>query len=159
MSENTLETPATTETETPKTETDWKAEARKWEERSKANNEEKKSLEAAAQKWAEYQEAQKTEAEKTAERLASVETEAASARTELLRYKVSAAKGIPETALKFLSGNTEEELAASADEILALLGTAGTTKPALAPVRTQGASKDAAASTGDVLEDIRRANS
>jgi flagellar biosynthesis GTPase FlhF len=162
MSEITPEAPVETDepvsTESATDDTDWKEQARKWENRSKKNLAEKTSLEEAARKWQEYQEAQKSEAEKTAERLAAVEAEAVSARTELLRYRVAAAKGIPENALKFLNGSTEEELTASAEDILSLIGTAGT-KPAVAPIKTQGNPQDANVSTGDVLEDIRRANS
>lgn len=152
-----LNEPVSTEADTADN-TDWKQEARKWETRSKQNLADKESLEEAAKKWQEYQETQKTEAEKTAERLAKVESEALSARTELLRYKVAAAKGIPENALKFLHGSTEEELTASAEDILGLIGTAGG-KPAVAPIKTQGNPTDANVSTGDILEDIRRANS
>ena len=69
--------PAQAEVETDGT--DWKAEARKWEQRAKDNK-------SAADRLAAFEESQKTEAEKLADRLAEVKTE-----TEQIPVKVSAA--------------------------------------------------------------------
>jgi len=61
---------------------DWKAEARKWEKRAKANA-------AAAKRLAEIEEAQKSEAEKAAERLAKAERAAAEAEARALRRDIA----------------------------------------------------------------------
>jgi hypothetical protein len=76
-------------------------------------------LKAKAQKYAEWEEANKTEAQKTADRLEAVERENAELKSGKLRTDVAAAKGVP-TAL--LTGSTQEELEASADALLAFLG-------------------------------------
>ena len=98
-------------------ETDWKAEARKWESRAKAA---KSDTEAAA-KWREYEQSQKTEHEKLAETLAAAQAEAAQAKAELTRLKVASEKGIPAEALQLLKGSSEEELQAEADLLLSLI--------------------------------------
>lgn len=67
---------------TPPAETDWKAEARKWESRAKENT-------AAAAELAAIKAAQMTEAEKTAERLATAEKTAAEATARALRREVA----------------------------------------------------------------------
>src|SRR5690554_217731 len=61
---------------------DWKAEARKWEKRAKENAE-------AAKRLAEIEEAQKSEAEKVAERLAKAERAAAEAEARALRREIA----------------------------------------------------------------------
>lgn len=66
-----------------KPETDWKAEAKKWETRAKENK-------TAADRLAEIEEANKTEAQKASDRLKAAEREAASARREASMYKIAA---------------------------------------------------------------------
>ncbi|HLP97661.1 MAG TPA: hypothetical protein VK149_04370 [Sideroxyarcus sp.] len=97
--------------------TDWKAEARKWEKRAKDAN----SYKEAADKWREYEAAQKPEQERVAEQLAAAKAEAESARTTLMRYEVAAEKKIPAEAVKLLSGSSREELEEAADALLALI--------------------------------------
>jgi DNA-binding helix-hairpin-helix protein with protein kinase domain len=89
-----------------------KAEARKWEQRAKENFEK-------AQQFDSYQESQKTEAQKLTEAKAAAEKAATDAQQELTRYKVAAAKGVP---AELLSGADEDEMAASADRLLAFRG-------------------------------------
>ena len=100
-------------------ETDWKAEARKWESRAKENLTVAKANEDAAKRLAEIEEAQKTEAEKAAERLAAAEKRASELEAKALRAEVANAKGVP---ANLLSGSTQEELEASADALLAFKG-------------------------------------
>lgn len=99
----------------PAQETDWKAEARKWEERAKANK-------SAAEKLAEIEEASKTETQKALERAERAEKAlAAREATEALasiRADVAQATGVPATALR---GTTKEELEAHAAELKPLL--------------------------------------
>jgi len=99
----------------PNPETDWKAEARKWESRAKDNA-------TAAQRLAEIEESNKTEAEKTAERLAAAEKRANELEAAVTRAEVAAAKGVPAS---LLSGSTKEELEASADALIQFRGDKG----------------------------------
>lgn len=82
----------------------------------------------------------KTEAQKLAERAQTAESEAATARQELLRYRVAAKKQLPASLAARLQGSTEEEMAADADALLEVLGQrqtpsydGGVRKPAPAP--------------------------
>lgn len=96
-----------------KPETDWKAEAKKWESRAKENK-------TAADRLAQIEEANKTEAQKNADRLAAAETEAAQARSEALRFKVAAKYQIgDEDAELFLTGTDEDVLVRQAQRLTA----------------------------------------
>lgn len=66
-----------------------------------------------------FEDAQKTEAEKQAERLAEFERENAELKSAKTRAEVAAAKGVPAS---LLSGSTQEELEASADALIAFRG-------------------------------------
>lgn len=66
-----------------------------------------------------FEDAQKTEAEKQAERLAEFERENAELKSAKTRAEVAAAKGVP---ANLLSGSTQEELEASADALIAFKG-------------------------------------
>lgn len=89
--------------------TDWKAEARKWEERAKANKD-------AAARLAEIEEASKTEAQKRAEEVERLrkENEAFKAAQQIAAWKaeISQATEVPAEAL---AGATKEELEAHAE--------------------------------------------
>lgn len=102
-------------------ETDWKAEARKWESRAKENLNAAKANETAAKRLAEIEEAQKSEAEKASERVAAAEKRAAELELRSIRAEVAAAKGVP---ANLLSGSTQEELEAAADALIAFRGEA-----------------------------------
>lgn len=95
--------------------TDWKAEARKWEARAKENREKAEQFDA-------FQESQKTEQQKLADRLAAAEKSATDQASLLMRYEVAAKKGIPLAAAARLQGATAEELEADADKLLELIG-------------------------------------
>lgn len=62
--------------------TDWKAEARKWEQRAKENR-------SAADELATIRDAQKSESEKAAERLAAAERAAQEAEAKVLRRDIA----------------------------------------------------------------------
>lgn len=111
--------------------TDWKAEARKWESRAKENHAAAKANEDAAKRLAEIEEANKTEVEKTAERLAAAEKRAAELEVRSIRAEVAAAKGVPAV---LLTGSTQEELEASAVALLAFKGEQA--KPSAGPFVT-----------------------
>lgn len=107
--------------ETP--ERDWRAEARKWEQRAKENKN-------AADRLAEFERAQMTETERTAARLAEMEREAATARAEALRFKVAARFGIgDEDADLFLTGSDESTITRQAERLRSLRTTAAPASP------------------------------
>lgn len=149
MSEATTEaatTEAPTETAAPAQETDWKAEARKWEERAKANK-------SAADKLAEIEEASKTEAQKLAERAEAAEAALAAAKADALRLSVIAKFSIPEDYHEFVVGSTEDELVAKAQKVQKLIEAqaAATTPTRHAAVPGEG-STPALALNGDGIE-------
>jgi hypothetical protein len=80
-----------------------------------------KELEPAAQRLKELEDAQKSEQEKLAEKLSATEQRAAEAELRAARLEVATSKGLPMASVKFLTGSTPDELAASADELLGLL--------------------------------------
>lgn len=75
---------------------------------------------AAAQRLAEIEEANKTEAQKQAEALQKLQQENEQLKLASLKAQVAAAKNIPDPAL--LVGSTAEELEAHADKLLAFKG-------------------------------------
>lgn len=107
--------PAATEPK-PKPETDWKAEAKKWETRAKENK-------TAADELAAIREANKTEAQKTADALTAAQKEAADARREALKFKIAAQFSIgDEDADLFLTGDDEASLTKQAERLTAREG-------------------------------------
>jgi hypothetical protein len=143
-----IATPTTEETKTSEVvepqgdNTDWKAEARKWESRAKADHE-------VANKWREYEQSQKSEHEKLAEELARAQAEASQASATLLRYEVAAEKGISGAALDLLTGTTREELVANADKLLSLI--ADQSKPK-APKPDENQGKPAPSALGQLTK-------
>ena len=95
--------------------TDWKAESRKWEERSKANRAELDALKAQLDEVT----AKQAEQADAADRAAKAEAEVERMRVEIERRdtvsRVSEAKGVPAS---LLHGADEGELSASADAVL-----------------------------------------
>ena len=70
--------------------TDWKAEARKWEDRAKANRKEADDNKGAAQRLADLENASKSEADKTADRITSLEKQLAEASRSALVARIQA---------------------------------------------------------------------
>jgi hypothetical protein len=137
-------TTATTTTTPAQAEIDWKAEARKWETRAKENT-------GAAERLAAIEEANKTEAQKLADRATAAETKANDSAAEALRWRIAAKHGITDAdAETFLTGKDETTLTAQAERLSELAKATGTTpKPDL----TQGA-RGATAATGDPAQDF-----
>lgn len=92
--------------------TDWKAEARKWETRAKENS-------TAAARLREIEDANKSELEKANERAAQAEDRAAKLELTNTRNEVAMAKGLTAAQARRLLGETREELEADADQLLA----------------------------------------
>lgn len=93
-------------------------------------------------KLKEYEDRDKSESEKLAERIAETERVAAEATARNLRYEVAAARGLDLKAASFLVGNTREEIEAKADELTQMLAAKqsqqvpsfdGGARPAVAP--------------------------
>jgi hypothetical protein len=103
-----------TELQSKAQDTDWKAEARKWEARAKADHE-------AANKWREFEVSQKSDMEKLADELDRYKTEATEASVKLLKLEIASKKGIPNEAIELLTGTSQEELEAAADKLLTLM--------------------------------------
>ena len=126
--------------EAPAQEPDWKAEARKWEKRAKENSD-------AAQRLAEIEEANKTEQQKQAERLAELESQVSDYQTreQIAAWKaeVAAETGVP---ADVLSGSTKEELEAHASKLKPLIDQSpashqpisGEGQPAALPLNSNG---------------------
>jgi hypothetical protein len=97
-------------------------------------------LKAKADKLAQLEESQKTEAQKAQERLEAAEKRAAELELRSIRAEVAAAKGVPGD---LLTGSTQEELEASADALIAFRGE----KPGGPVIPTQGTTPVGAAKT------------
>ena len=83
-------------------------------------------LKAQAAKYAVWEESQKTETQKQADRLAEIEAENSGLRSAQTRAEVAEAKSDPEKGIivpaALLTGSTREELEASADALIAFRG-------------------------------------
>ena len=120
----------------PPAETDWKAEARKWEQRAKANSD-------AAARLQEIEDAQKTDAQRTTEALAQAQAEAAAANADAARLRAAMAKApagtdpatIADLASR-LRGSTAEELEADAASLFARIAPPPASQPAAQPAGT-----------------------
>lgn len=126
MTDSAPEVPAAPAQEQPdqpaKPETDWKAEAKKWEARAKENK-------TAAERLAAFEESQKSEQQKLTERLTEAERERDAIRTEALRLRIAAEKGLTPKQAARLRGSSEEELLADAEELLTEFQPAGPRRP------------------------------
>lgn len=80
---------------------------------------EREARTAAEKRLKEFEDRDKTEAERTAERLAAAERRATELEGKALRAEVAAAKGVP---LSLLNGSTQAELEASADALIQFRG-------------------------------------
>lgn len=117
MSESAAAEPAVTPAEVvqaPAQETDWKAEARKWESRAKENS-------GAASKLAEIEEANKTEAQKLADRASAAERTASEKDQALLKLQVIVDHEIPKDYHDLVHGSDADSLATSAAKVKALI--------------------------------------
>lgn len=80
--------------------TDWRAEAIKWEKRAKENFEARKRLD-------ELEESQKSEAEKAADRLRQAQEEAQQARADAARFRIAAEHRLSPEDAELLTGDEE----------------------------------------------------
>jgi hypothetical protein len=97
-------------------------------ERTARKAAEKAAADALA-KVQEFEDRDKTEAEKLADRATTAEERATKAETELTKTLVALEKNVPADLRDFLTGSTREELEAKADALLAHLKPNGGTTP------------------------------
>lgn len=116
-----------------------------------AQKDEIKALKARTARLDEIEDAQKTDAERAAEALATAQAEAATARTELLRYRTAAAHGITdaEDIELFLTGSDEETLQRQAKALAARTAPSGPRTPK--PDANQGRAGDRPPTTGELF--------
>lgn len=96
-----------------------------------------------------FEDAKLSDIERANKAAADAAAELATLRRENARNQVALLKGVPADMIEFLTGETEDEMAAKADKLLARLNTPGTPKPD----PSQGASGQAHALNGDPLLD------
>ena len=142
MSE-TATTEVTVGTETPVVEDDTNAESfdqeRAMAKIRKANDEAKglrarvKELEALESKVHEFEESQKSEAQKVQDRAAKAEQRALAAETELIRERIARRYQVSDDDLELLGSGTEEQIEARAKRIAALNAAAAAVKAIVPP--------------------------
>ena len=113
----------TTETGAEQQEVDYKAEAEKWKALSQKNEARAKANAEKAKRLDELDEANKTELQKATDRATQLEKDAADAKLEAQRARISAQTGVPED---LLFGSTPEEIQKAADAAIAFKGTQNT---------------------------------
>lgn len=101
----------------------------------------------AAKKLKAFEDSEKSESERLNEQLSEASKRADDAESGLLRYQVASEKEVPVRAMKFLKGDTREDIEASAQEVLELIGEAKPRGPK--PDPTQGRSDKGPSSTAD----------
>jgi broad specificity phosphatase PhoE len=117
-------------------------------ERDARKQAEKTNAELAA-RLKEFEDSKLSDLERAQKEAAENAAELARLRTENVRSKVAIDKGVTADLIEFLTGDTEGDIAAKADLLLARLNTPGTPKPD----PSQGAKGEGAALNGDPLLD------
>ena len=118
-----------------------------------AERDARKAAERSAAEYAaklkEIEDANLSELERTKKLAEESAAELARLRSENVRNKVAIDKGVPADLIEFLTGDTEGDIAAKADLLMARLNAPGTPKPD----PSQGAKGDGTALNGDPLLD------
>lgn len=110
-----------------------------------------KQLSELQKRLQEFEDRDKTEAQKLADRVAAAEQERDALLLTAMRQKVALEKGLPATLAERLKGSTEDEMSADADELLSLVPQASDQgQPGPRPDLSQGA-RSAMALNGDPL--------
>jgi hypothetical protein len=111
-------------------------------------------LSAKAQKYDEWENAQKTELQKLTDQLEAERVQRIALEGQALRARVALAKGLPAELADRLQGATEAEIVADADKLLALVTPASGAPRASS---RQGAPEPRSASGGSINDRLRRA--
>lgn len=106
-------------------------------ERQAAKTAKAKAAELEA-KLKEYEDRDKSEEQKQAEKLEQLQHDAEASRRKATQYEVAASKGIPLKLATRLRGETAEEMAQDAEELSALIGAADPKPVAPKPDKSQG---------------------
>jgi hypothetical protein len=107
-------------------------------------------LKKAADRLAQLEEANKTESQKIADKLAAAEKRASELEGKALRAEVAAAKGVP---VSLLTGSTQDELEAAADALIAFRGEQKPAGPSSSSLNRVN-SNTVKGSTGDQFADF-----
>lgn len=141
----------------PAKETDWRRHAKTWEQRAKDANAEIEELRKRAAKLDEYEEQQKSAEQKREEELEKLRTRATELERTLaekdraiLVERVAASKGVP---ARYITGATEDELNASADQFLEDAKALGATGQRTGYVPSQGTGEPTPPATS--LDEVR----
>ncbi|RCV53476.1 hypothetical protein [Marinitenerispora sediminis] len=138
--------------ETPRAEKDWQVEAAKWKALARKHEGRVKELAPAAERLRELEDAQKSELEKLQSSYEEALGAASRAQHELWRERAARKHGLDDDLLKFLTGESEDELLEAAQVLaskLAARAEAEKPKPGPAPDPTRGQSPPGGGSTAD----------
>jgi len=153
MTDNDTKTDDTTEeTSQPKQEekskphgnddTDWKAEARKWQKRAQENF-------GAAEKLAKLEDAEKSAEQRLTEQIQALTKRAEAAEVDALRRRVAADRGLPADIVEFLTGTDEDSVVTQADKLAERLAAAAPPPPpASRPASLRSGNGEKTADTG-----------
>ncbi|NML55394.1 hypothetical protein HHL19_16620 [Streptomyces sp. R302] len=147
---------------------DWEAEAAKWKALARQHEgkhlsalglkskSELDDLRAAAQKWADAEDAQKTEIQRATEQAQTVQKQLEQERAQNARLLAAAAHGIPPELIDLLGAGSAEEINARAEALASQLKPAAA--PAARPVESLTPGATPASNGGDATPDqwIRR---
>ena len=119
---------------------DWKAKAREWEKRAKQNTARIAELEPKATQFDALEQASKSDIERFQEKLAETQRQATEAERRALVASVALEKGLPASLARRLQGETQAELEADAEELLAQFPQTDNGPRRPAPDASQGSS-------------------
>jgi hypothetical protein len=101
-------------------ETDWKAEARKWEQRAKENFGRLQEVQPLADQFRQLEEASKTEAQRMQEAIEAANRSRDETAAEALRMRVAMSHGLTAEDIALLGVGTEDQLTANAQRLAQL---------------------------------------
>lgn len=122
--DNSEERPDTGEQPQEESAKDWQAEANKWQAMARKHEKTAKANAEAARKYTEFEESQKTEQQRLADRAEAAERRALEAEVGRARLMAAAAYNIPPSLLDRIGGSSEDEINEAAEELAAELGAA-----------------------------------
>lgn len=148
--DNTTTETTTAEAATAEETTDWRARARQWEERSKANHARLQELEPLAKKAQELEDAAKSDLQKLQEKFEAEASRANLLEAEKERLEAIAGHQIPKEYQDLVQGKDADSLSASAEKVRALIEKSNDQKPSYVVAAEGGA--PALALNGDGIE-------
>lgn len=119
---------------------DWKAKAREWEKRSKDNKARIDELEPKAKQFDVLEQASKTDLQRFQEKVTELTQQQADAERRALVASVALEKGLPASLARRLQGETQADLEADAEELLAQFPQTDNGPRRPAPDASQGSS-------------------